>query len=217
LWVALAVLAIAVAAGVLLTHPFSRPSANQAASAGTSSAAPAGTVSAAGPGTPATGTPSAGTGSPSPAAAERQAAASVAGLLGRSVADRAAISGAAADIDRCGPQLAADPTVFDDAVASRKSLLASLSALPGRAALPAALVTDLTGAWQASISADQAYATWARDEIAKGCKAGDTSDPGYQAAQAPDIAATKDKTAFTSAWNPVAARYGLTPYQPGQL
>jgi hypothetical protein len=213
LWVVLSVLVIAVAVAVLLTHPFSQSSGSPPASAGTNSARPARTASAAG-----TASAPARTSSPPAAAAtEKQAATSVASLLGKSVSDRAAISGAAADIDRCGPRLAADPQVFDDAVSSRKALLASLSALPGRSTLPASLVTDLTAAWQASISADQAYATWARDEIAKGCAPGDTSDPGYQAAQAPDTAATQDKTAFTAAWNPVAARYALTTYQPGQL
>jgi hypothetical protein len=147
----------------------------------------------------------------------RQAASGVAALLSQSVSDRAAISGAAADISRCGPHLADDPRVFDDAASSRKSLLSSLAALPGRAALPAALPGDLTSAWQASITADQAYARWASDELAKGCVAGDTTDPGYQAAVVPDTTATKDKTAFTAVWNPVATRYGLAVYQPGQL
>jgi hypothetical protein len=138
-------------------------------------------------------------------------------MLSRSVAERSAISSAAEDVAGCGPNLAADPKVFDDAVSSRRALLAQLSALPGRAALPAALLGDLTRAWQASISADQAYARWAADENTRGCTADDTSDPGYRAAAAPDAAATRNKTAFTAAWNPVAVRYGLARYQPDQL
>ncbi len=82
--------------------------------------------------------------------------------------------------------------------------------MPGRAALPAALVSDLTQAWQASIAADQAYAKWANDEITQGCVANDTSDPGYQATVTPNANATKYKTAFVGQWNPVAAQYGLT-------
>jgi len=138
-------------------------------------------------------------------------------MLTQSVSDRKAISSAASDVANCGPSLASDPKVFDDAATSRKALLASLGTVPGRAELPPALIADLTGAWQASIAADQAYARWATDEIGKGCVTDDTSDPGYQATQTPNADATKDKTAFTAAWDPIAARYGLTEYQPGQL
>jgi hypothetical protein len=206
---------VAVAAVLLVARPFSHQ-AKQGASAGSTPSARGTATSAAGQpaGSHAAATPSA-TGAT--AATARQAATSVAGLLTTSVSDRAAISSAAADVGGCGPHLAGDPKVFSDAVRSRQSLLASLSALPGRDSLPAALVSDLTASWQASIEADQAYARWASDELARGCVAHDTSDPGYQAAQAPDTAATRDKTAFTAAWNPVAARYGLATYQQGQL
>jgi hypothetical protein len=89
--------------------------------------------------------------------------------------------------------------------------------MPGRSALPPALVSDLTQAWQASIAADQAYAKWAGDEIAQGCVANDTNDPGYQATVTPNTNATKYKTAFVSQWNPVASKYSLTQYQQDQL
>jgi hypothetical protein len=89
--------------------------------------------------------------------------------------------------------------------------------MPGRAALPPALISDLTQAWQASIAADQAYAKWANDEVVQGCVQNDTSDPGYQATVTPNENATTYKTAFVTQWNQVAARYGLTQYQQGQL
>lgn len=209
----MALLVIAVVAAVAVTRPFGPRAAPRAATASAGLAAPARPAAAAGP-----GNTSAGTGSPTASAATaRQVATSVAVLLSHSVSDRAAISSAAADIGRCGPQLGTDAHVFDAAASSRKSLLASLTTLPGRGKLPTALVSDLTGAWQASVTADLAYARWASDEVAKGCVARDTGDPGYQAALAPDMTATKDKSAFTAAWNPVAARYRLTAYQPGQL
>jgi hypothetical protein len=148
---------------------------------------------------------------------EQQAATSVGSLLAQSVSDRAAIISAANGVSDCGPSLNSAPKVFDDAAGSRESLLARFTAMPGRAALPAALVSDLTQAWQASIAADQAYAKWANDEITQGCVANDTSDPGYQATITPNANATKYKTAFVAQWNPVAARYGLTPYQQDQL
>jgi hypothetical protein len=193
---------------LLIARPFSHPAASNAAS----------TASPAGGGFTSASPASPGPASPSTAAGtELQAATSVAGMLTQSVPDRKAISSAASDVATCGPSLASAPKVFDDAANSRKALLASLATVPGRAELPPALIADLTGAWQASIAADQAYARWATDEISKGCVTDDTSDPGYQATQTPNADATKDKTAFTAAWDPIAARYGLTEYQPGQL
>jgi hypothetical protein len=215
LWVILLVLLVGGgAAAVLIAHPFGHPAIREAASTASRLAVPS--HSAAGTGK---ASPAASPASPSPSAAgtERQAASGVASLLSQSVSDRAAISHAAAQVADCGPDLNAAPKVFGDAATSRKSLLASLTALPGRPVLPPALVADLTQAWQASVAADQAYAKWASDEIAQGCVANDTKDPGYQATVTPDADATKDKTAFTGQWNPVAGKYGLTRYQPDQL
>jgi hypothetical protein len=141
----------------------------------------------------------------------------VAALLSQSAADRSATSAAASDIASCGPNLKSDPEVFGRAVTSRQGLLSKLAAVPGSATLPPALVTDLTKAWQASIAADQAYAQWANDELAKTCVPQDTADPGYQATVAPNQQATTYKTDFATGWKPVAAKYGLTQYQPGQL
>jgi hypothetical protein len=213
LWVLLPLLLIAGVVALLVARPFSHPPASDAAS--TESPAGGGSASAS---SASSGPASTGTASPSAAAGtELQAATSVAGMLTQSVSDRKAISNAASDVANCGPSLASDPKVFDEAANSRKALLASLATVPGRAELPPALIADLTGAWQASIAADQAYARWATDEIGKGCVTDDTGDPGYQATQTPDAEATKDKTAFAAGWDPIAAKYGLTEYQPGQL
>jgi hypothetical protein len=212
-------------AGLLIAHPFSHPALRETAGAGTTPAAPggssAGPASDGAPGGTAPASPatsaSPASATTSPAVTEQQAATSVAALLAQSVSDRAAIISAANDVSDCGPNLNSDPKVFDNAASSRQSLLARFTAMPGRAALPAALVSDLTQAWQASIAADQAYAKWANDEITQGCVANDTSDPGYQETITPNANATKYKTAFAAEWNPVAARYGLTPYQQDQL
>jgi hypothetical protein len=141
----------------------------------------------------------------------------VAGMLASSVTDRTAINDAYNDVYGCGPNLHGDAAVFTRAVGSRRALLASLATMPGRSALPPALLTDLTKAWQASMAADQGFANWANDEVAQGCVAGDTSDPAYRTTIAPDNEATQYKTAFATEWNPIANRYGLTTYQQGQL
>jgi hypothetical protein len=200
------------AAALLVTHPFRHRALSETASTG-----PTATTSASARPAPASGAASPAVSSPAPAVTEQQAATHVATMLAQSVSDRAAITSAAGDVGSCGPNLAAAPKVFDDAASSRQSLLAGLTAVGGRAALPPALVSDLTQAWQASIAADQAYAKWANDEITQGCVKDDTSDPGYRATITPNLNATKYKTAFVAQWNPVAAKYGLKQYQPGQL
>lgn len=138
-------------------------------------------------------------------------------MLSSSVADRTSIDDAYNDVDSCGPNLTADRGVFTRAANSRRAILASLTTMPGRSALPPTLLNDLTNAWQASIAADEGFANWANDEITQGCVADDTSDPGYQSTVTPDNEATQYKTDFTAQWNPIAARYGLTTYQQNQL
>jgi hypothetical protein len=211
------------AAGFLIARPFSHPGLSGAAGTGTAPAASGGQAASTGSGAASSASPGSGAvtspaaSASAPAATEQQAATSLAAMLAQSVSDRAAISGAAADVGDCGPNLNSDPKVFDDAASSRRSLLASLGTMPGRAALPPALISDLTQAWQASVTADQAYAQWANDEITQGCVKNDTNDAGYQATVTPNATATRYKTAFVAGWNPVAARYGLTQYQQGQL
>jgi hypothetical protein len=226
LWIILLVVIVGGGvAGVLIAHPFSHQAVRETASTGEKTAAPSGSSAGTVAGSTSSGgassaSPASGNGATSPSApavTEQQAATSVATMLAQSVSDRAAISSAATDVGSCGPNLNADPKVFDDAASSRKSLLASFTAMPGRAALPAALVSDLTQAWQASIAADQAYAEWANDEVTQGCVVNDTSDPGYLATVTPNHNATKYKTAFVGEWNPVAARYGLTQYTQDKL
>jgi len=214
LWIVLLVLLVGGGVtGVLIANPFGHPAPRQTAGSAAKLAAPGGSSASTGPGS---ASPGSGTAT-GQAVTEQQAAANVAALLTRSVPDRVAIGGAATDVRNCGPNLKSDPKVFDDAASSRKSLLASLAALPGRAALPPALISDLSQAWQASVAADQAYSRWAGDEIAKGCVQNDTNDPGYRATVTPNASATKYKTAFAAGWNPIAARYGLKQYKQDQL
>jgi hypothetical protein len=221
------------AAAVLLTmHPFShgetisnagstsKASAHRSPSASTSAAIGAAAATATSTPSVSGSSPSASPASASPAATqatEQQAAANLAGMLSQSVSDRTAISQAFSDLTRCGPSLNQDPQVFESAASSRRTLLTELASMPGRSALPAPMLQDLTSAWQASIAADKDYAQWANNEITKGCVPNDTSDPGAVAANGPDTAATTDKQAFVNLWNQLATQYGLTTYQEGQL
>jgi hypothetical protein len=143
-------------------------------------------------------------------ARQRAAAASLAALLADSV-------NADVDASHCGPALSQDPQTFRSGARSRQLLLRRLASLPGRSALPAAMIQALTSAWRASMTVDQDLARWAQDEASKGCRSGNHADPSLQASNGPDQQATAGKTAFVSLWNPIAARYGLSTYTTSQL
>jgi hypothetical protein len=169
---------------------------------------------------------SAGTSQPSGTAAspsapqtpsEQAAAQNLASLLTQSASDRSAITGAVSDVSQCGSNLSGDASTFQQAAGSRQRLLSQLAQLPDASALPAQLVQDLTGAWQASQQADTDFAAWANDENTNGCTPNDSGDANYQAASGPDNTATTDKKAFVSQWNPIATQYGLTTYQWNEL
>jgi hypothetical protein len=220
-------LVIGIVAVLVVARPFSHPGPSSAASnaarttpastASSGSASPAGGSTGSAPASLAASGSTSPSSPSSPAVTEQQAASSVATMLGQSVSDRSAIVSASDDVAACGPDLASDPAVFDKAASSRQKLLTKLSQLPGSATLPPALISDLTKAWQASIAADQGYAQWADDEIAKACVPNDTGDPGYLATDTPNQNATTYKTAFAAQWDPIAAQYGLTRYQQNQL
>jgi hypothetical protein len=148
--------------------------------------------------------------------AEEVAARGLSALLAQSSGDRSAVVDAAGDVEQCGQDLAGDPGIFTRAVASRQRLLTRLANLTDVSALPAGMVQALTGAWQASVQADQDYATWAQDENSGHCKAGG-ADPNRSAATAPADQANTDKVTFLNLWNPIATRYGLRTYQWSQL
>lgn len=221
LWIILLVILLGggAAAGLLIAHPFSHPSLRQAASTGAQPTTSAGTGSA--PASPAASGATSPAASPAastsvPAVTEQQAATNVAAMLHQSVSDRSAINQAYDSVLACGPQRTSAPAVFTNAANSRQKLLAGLGTMPGRAALPPAMLSDLSQAWQASIDADLAFAQWANDELAA-CTPNDTGSAAYQATVTPDTNATKYKTAFVAQWNQLAAKYGLTQYKQDQL
>jgi hypothetical protein len=162
-------------------------------------------------------------GAPGPASSassqdtRRQAAVRLSGLLALSVPDRAAVTGAAEDVRGCGPSLRQDARAFTGAARSRQHLLALLATLPGRPLLPAAMLQDLTRAWQASAQVDTDLARWTQDTIARGCHPGSQSDASLRASNIPEDQATAGKQAFATLWNPIARQYRLTTYQPDQL
>jgi hypothetical protein len=200
-----------VAAGLLIAR--SHTSSGHLAGQGHST--PAQSSGSPGTGSPGSVSPSSSAPSSATASAQQQGADNLSALLASSVSDRGAINNAYNDVQSCGPTLAQDPATFQQAVTSRQSLLSRLGSMPDAAALPAGMISSLTQAWQASITADQDFAAWAQDESANCTPNG--SDANLSAATGPDNQATQDKTAFVASWNPIAQQYGLPTYSQGQL
>ena len=196
---AAAVVAIVAIAVILSVGGGSNPSGNSAATGG---------------GTTPTATSSATSGQ---SLTERQAAAQLAGLLAQSGTDHAAVTDAVLNVEACGKNLGADAQTFSKSAANRNTLLTKLAAIPGRSSLPAAMLTDLTGAWRASAAVDNDLAKWASHAATAGCHKGDLKYSSYQASINDDTPATNDKLAFVKLWNPLAKKDGLATYQAAQL
>jgi len=200
-----------IAAGLLIAR--AHASSGHLASAGQST--PAGNSGPASAGSPGTVSPSSAAPSSASAPTEQQGATNLSALLAQSGSDRGAINSAYTDVMSCGSTLSQDQATFQQAAASRQSLLSRLATMPDASALPAGMISSLTQAWQASITADRDYAAWAGDESA-GCTP-NGSDASLSAAAGPDQQATTDKTAFVNSWNPIAQRYGLQTYAQDQI
>jgi hypothetical protein len=173
----------------------------------------AGNGTAAGGGaTPAAST-SASTGTT--ALTQQQAATALAGLLAQSGTDHSDVTAAVTNVERC-KGLAADAKTFNKAAANRRTLLSKLANMPGRSALPAAMIAQLTSGWQASATVDADLAKWAASEAGH-CKKNDLKNPAYASSLPFDSKATNGKTAFVKQWNGLARKYGLATYQPSQI
>jgi hypothetical protein len=147
---------------------------------------------------------------------QKQAATELAGLLSQSGGDRGGVDHAYFAVQAC-KTLPADQKEFIKAAANRTTLVSKLQSLPDVSALSPAMIQALTGAWQASAQADGDYANWAAS-LEGGCKKGKTANnANLKASNGPDGQASADKQQFTKLWNPVASKYGLQTYQPGDL
>jgi len=147
---------------------------------------------------------------------EKQAAVQLSVLLAQSGTDRADVNAAYSNVAACGKDLAKDAQIFNKAATNRGTLLTKLGQLPGRSALSAAMIADLTGGWQASATVDSDLAKWA-STAAGHCHKGNFRDPNLAAATPFDSQATNDKQAFAKLWNRLARNDGLSTYQVDQL
>jgi hypothetical protein len=211
--------------GLLGKLPFKRPLVPVAVAAGIAIVVVAAlTLSSHGGGSPsgatgngaaAGGTPTASSSTGTTALTQQQAATSLAGLLSQSGTDHSDVNAAVTNVEGC-KGLAADAQEFSKAAANRGTLLSKLAQLPGRSALPAAMISNLTTGWQASATVDADLAKWATSEAGH-CKKNDFKNPNYVASLPFDSKATNGKTAFVGQWNALARKYGLSVYQPSQI
>ncbi|MFD4788825.1 hypothetical protein ACFWN1_17545, partial [Streptomyces sp. NPDC058459] len=117
------------------------------------------------------------------------------------------------DLDQAAADLRGAAQQRTDLVARLGKL--SVDKLPANAELTAAL----TKAWQASASADNHYAVWAKQAKSKKvCGKGHARVTNQaQAAGQASGTATEEKKKAAQLWNAIAGKYGLTTRQPTQL
>lgn len=155
---------------------------------------------------PTTGSTASPTTAAPPPPSAQQVASDISSMLAASAQDRHTVVVAAAELQSCS-NVAAALSAFHSLESHRRSLLLQLSTLDASTLSNGTLIkADLLAAWQASLAADKAYATWASDDLGF-CSP--NLDPNAANVDAADQAATEAKTAFTAVWNPVATSYGL--------
>ncbi|MFE4371466.1 hypothetical protein ACFRMN_25105 [Streptomyces sp. NPDC056835] len=140
-------------------------------------------------------------------------------LLADSNSSRSAVISAVEDIKSCD-NLDQAATDLHGAAEQRRGLVTKLEALTlDKLPNHAALTSSLTDAWEASASADDHYAQWAKQAKGKkGCKDGRARTTS-QAAKANQASgeATAAKQKASGLWNSIATKYGLTERAPTQL
>jgi len=201
--IVVAVVVVVVVAAIILSTK---------SSPGSSTASP-GSGTSAGAGTGSKGGSSGGSASN---AAERAAAVKLSGLLSQSGKDRSDVNAAYDNVQSCGKNLSSDARVFNRSASNRRALLTQLGQLSGRSALPTAMVSDLTSAWQASATVDSDLAQWAT-AASRHCHNGDLKNSSLVASGKFDSQATDNKQAFATLWNQLAHKDGLPTYTVDQL
>ncbi|WP_326811363.1 hypothetical protein OIE62_18460 [Streptomyces scopuliridis] len=140
-------------------------------------------------------------------------------LLADSNSSRSTVISAVEDIKSCD-NLDQAATDLHGAAEQRRGLVTQLEALTlDKLPNHTELTSSLTDAWQASASADDHYAQWAKQTKGKkGCKDGHARTTS-QAAKGNQASgeATAAKHKASGLWNSIATKYGLTERAPTQL
>lgn len=165
--------------------------------------------------TPSPSPPSASSSPTGPVTASEQAAA-LGALLTSSAAARTTLHNAVSEVGAC-TNLSGAIRQLQTVVNQRAGQYGRASALP-TAALPGGtqVKAKLTAALGSSLTADQDYLSWARQQLTGGCTPTSQSS-AYNAAFNASQRADAAKQAFVQVWNPVAARYGIAQESPRDI
>ena len=156
---------------------------------------------------------------PAPALSDRDVANRFEQLLEQNSGARAQVTSSVQGVGACSldPHQAYD--TLGAVVNTRKALVDQVNVI-NVSALPegAVLKSNLIQAWQASIAADVHFQAWALGVANAGCTPnGVNSGPEWDAANAASQQATASKQAFSDAWGPVAARFGLRTWAEAEI
>jgi hypothetical protein len=160
-----------------------------------------------------TPTPDTTTGAaPTPTDNARVQAQQIDDMLQRSASARGGIAPALTNIANCRTS-PADIEALEYAAQVREQLVTEIAA-QDMTSLPNAerLRSILASLWQASIDADYSYLNWADSNTCDG-----STDPNQVEGDAYSETATRAKTAFLAAWNPIAKKYGLPQRDQSQI
>jgi tRNA A-37 threonylcarbamoyl transferase component Bud32 len=154
--------------------------------------------------------------SSSPTLSASAQAAVVSKLLTSSAATRQQLRGAVNEVASC-TNLTGAVGIMQSVVSQRSAEYRQASALPA-SALPqdAAVKTDLVAMFRTSITADQDYLAWARQQLTAGCTA-PLQSSAYSAANSAAQPAGTAKETFIQLWNPIAATYGIAPQSSSSI
>jgi serine/threonine protein kinase len=95
---------------------------------------------------------------------------------------------------------------------SRQATALHTNLIPNGGTLKSQLMTAL----RISLTIDNDYLKWAKQQQDSGCSVG-TNSSYYDQATALNTKATDDKQMFVDTWNPIATRYGLTQFEAGDI
>jgi trypsin-like peptidase len=151
-------------------------------------------------------------------AGESAAASSVDSILQESASARSTVVSATQAVENCNADPNTEAQVMQGAISSRESALSELASVDS-SSLPdgSAIINDLNAALADSDQADGDFVAWMNDVEGDSCPYPTTSDPNFESATAASAQADAAKQAFLALWNPIAAQFNLTQYDPTQI
>jgi hypothetical protein len=154
--------------------------------------------------------PSSGVGATA-ADAGRAEALAIAALVAKSGSARKQVIDAVNGVSNCSVDPLDGENAMTAAADTRQQVLDGISGVPGGLPEAGAVLAPLQEAMRQSIDANRAFGAWMGFVHVQGCNGKAPVNNDFADANAASARATAAKKAFVAAWNPIAARYGLSP------